>query len=172
MPKRRHWSCEDSAAFWAKRRCYMAMSYPDIPCKQECCAWSMKERLKQEENQKQEFYSHHNLHDEDVTSTVESAYKIAKDLTFWMENSLWSYCKTCKLLDPQKLLPSYGKRPQIKTTRRCSCINKRCLPKFSRNSSSATKPHPRRYLYTETPGPSHWRLPKTSTRVSSKKGNI
>ena len=125
MLKQRHWSCEDSAAFWAKRRCYMATSYPDIAHKQERCARSMKERLKQEENQKREFYSRHNLHDEDVTFTAESAYNIAKDLTFWMENSSWSYCKTCKLLDPQKLLPSYGKRPEIKTTRQCSCINKR-----------------------------------------------
>ena len=49
---------------------------------------------------------------------------VAQNLQFWIEHLSWTYCKNCKLLKTDRLLPNYFKRPPVKFSKNCTCTNK------------------------------------------------
>ena len=52
---------------------------------------------------------------------TETYNRESSNLQFWMIHGSWNYCKKCKRLIEQKLLPRYAKRPEIKTMKQCDC---------------------------------------------------
>ncbi|KAJ7359036.1 hypothetical protein OS493_019943 [Desmophyllum pertusum] len=47
--------------------------------------------------------------------------KDADDLYFWISYCSWTYCEKCRSLVPEKLLPGFTRRKQLKPKMSCSC---------------------------------------------------
>ena len=46
---------------------------------------------------------------------------ISDNLMFWVQHLSWTYCRTCKLMKAERILPNYTKRLDPKFAKRCQC---------------------------------------------------
>ena len=60
-----------------------------------------------------------------VEPLAQSSTKFYKNesaaLEFWLIHGSWSYCENCKQLLPQKLFPTFLKKPVITCSKTCTC---------------------------------------------------
>ena len=101
-----------------------------------------KARMNKQRNEKLNFIAQNQDKQLPENAQTQLYQKEAESLQFWMVHSSWNYCKKCKVLVQQKLMPNYLKRPLLTQVKQSNCSQNRYItpsikdiPKELRNFS-------------------------------------
>ena len=118
------WDVSKSFLFWSKREFKTLIRDENLADKHEIMQSQRQSRNDLTLLHKKEFGQKFN----DLLKSVHSVSirhpLVAQNLQFWIEHLSWTYCKNCKLLKTDRLLPNYFKRPTVKFSKNCTCTNK------------------------------------------------
>lgn len=125
------WTIVKSSSFWNERKWKSISSFPDIESKKERYKRDLRTRQERNQSELETFINSNWNVVINENCSREHFSKEAKDLEFWMIHQSWSYCKSCKKLISNILMPNYLKKPLLKSLRVCDCLNKRyVVPKY------------------------------------------
>ena len=117
---------ELSETFWAQRSLHVIGNYKHFEERNEARLLQRQQNLGREEQEKRQFFAaNSHLLNFDLSSKTRNNHKVISDLTFWIKYCAWSYCSMCYSMTAEKLLPKYGRKPNLKQTSTCSCTEKR-----------------------------------------------
>ncbi|KAJ7359040.1 hypothetical protein OS493_019947 [Desmophyllum pertusum] len=118
------WTATFSTRLWNKRSCCLVEKVSDVRRKNEERLSRIRIRQREQRAKRQQFVQRYRERSTlETTSTIFT--KETKDLQFWIEHQSWSYCSSCRCLEPQKMLPSFSKRNSIRPLKTCSCSSGR-----------------------------------------------
>lgn len=111
---------EDARHFWLNRPWQFVLSYPGAPRKNNQRLTQIANRDEQEKSQRAAFLLKYGRRAVPNSLPVLNT-KDADDLYFWISYCSWTYCEKCRSLVPEKLLPGFTRRKQLKPKMSCSC---------------------------------------------------
>ena len=118
------WDVSKSFLFWSKREFKTLMRDDNLAHKLEIMQSKRQSRNDLTLLHKKGFEQKFNDLLKSVHSVSIQHPVVAQNLKFWIEHLSWTYCKNCKLLKTDRLLPNYFKRPPVKFWKNCTCTNK------------------------------------------------
>ena len=121
------WTTAKSIVFWTKRPWRFVAKDIDKNARVQRYKQDARAREQREIEKRQQFLAHYGQTAALPNSMKKIYSKEAKALEFWMTDSSWSYCKTCKQLLPEKLMPKFINRPLLKVKKICTCASKRYI---------------------------------------------
>lgn len=122
----KQWSTANAEVFWSERCPKLIMRYESDEEDNSSWLQDSQQARQVEEGEKAEFFQSHSFTDcrTDCFGKVQ-VQSVSDNLIFWITNSSWTFCNTCKLLTTERLLPNFSKRPTTKQCKNCKCKQKR-----------------------------------------------
>jgi len=118
------WSTETSSQFWSCRSTTVIARLPRVHQRNAERIHHVAQRDAARRQRREEFVQRYRKRAVPGTPSILDTEEI-RDLRFWSQHQAWTYCASCGALQPQKLLPSYRRRPPMKASRTCNCRTQR-----------------------------------------------
>ena len=115
------WTVRKSLSFWANRKWHIVGKDNNKDARIHRLNHDVASRKAREIEATKTFLQRYS----GVQPLPQSSTKIYKNestaLEFWLIHGAWSYCENCKQLLPQKLFPTFLKKPVVKCSKTCTC---------------------------------------------------
>ena len=118
------WSTETSSQFWSRRSTTVIARLPRVHQRNAERIHRVAQRDAARCQRREEFVQRYRERAVPGTPSILDTEEMG-DLRFWSQHQAWTYCASCGALQPQKLLPSYRRRPPMKASRTCNCRTQR-----------------------------------------------